>query len=150
MVKWEITTLLNAGSWTISGGKPVIKEFQPLGKRNPRGRKDPLDTHFKSLLKFQRVVIIQLAELDRDDQGFQRTHESPGSNDEFELSVKSRKYSDTNDIFVNARNILVNQPTSGTYAWFEVGDLEPNTQRGRYIYTSRIIAHYTGKVRDSG
>jgi len=148
MVKWDITTLLEGGNWTISGGKPVIKEYQPLGARRPKRGK--LDSHFQSLLHFQRMIIVQLADLTRDGQGFQRTHESSDSMDVFELNIKSRKYEDTQEIFNNARGILKDQPTSGKYSHFEVGELEPNSQRGRFIYSVDIQAFYTGKVVDTG
>jgi len=148
MVKWVITTLLNGGNWTISGGKPVIKEYQPLGARRPKAGQ--LDPHFKSLIKFQRIIIIQLADLTREGQGFQRKNESPDTMDVFELSIKTKKYSDTEDILKNLREILISQPTSGQYSVFNFGDLEPNPQRGRFIHTVEVQALYAGKVRDAG
>lgn len=143
MAIFPITPLITGGDWG-NVTEPKTKEFKPYGDPDKRGN----DPNFDYYLRFKRILIIQEDEKIRDDQGFARTHESPESQEIYGITLKSGSYSDSNDIFDQLRDILVEQPTSGTYSKFEFGRLIPVPQRGKYIYEFQILALRIGKTRN--
>jgi hypothetical protein len=143
MVLFPITTLITGGNWG-NVNQPITKEFKPYSDPEDRGN----DWNFDYYLEFKRILIIQEDEKVREDQGFARKHENPQSQEIYGITLKSGSYSDSNNIFDQLRDILVEQPTSGTYSHFEFGRLIPAPQRGKYIYEFQILAFRIGKVRN--
>jgi hypothetical protein len=146
------------GNWTITLGKPVIKELVPISKRstNNRGEKGRFkrngaeELRFQAYQRFQRVIIIQLTDQVRDDQSISKTNESVNSADIYTLTIKSTNYQESQDIFDNMRAIVLDKNANAIYSHYLIGDMELAPTRGRWAYDVEVQARKAGRVRDTG
>jgi hypothetical protein len=133
------------GNWTITLGKPIIKELAPISNRS----KDD-ELRFQAYLRFQRVIIIQLTGQVRDDQSISRSHEAPESADIYTITIKSTNYQESQDIFDNMRDIIITTNPNATYSHYLVGELVLAPTRGRWAYDVQVDGRKVGLPRDTG
>jgi hypothetical protein len=105
---------------------------------------------FQSYLRWGRVIIIQLTDQPRVDQSFARTHESGRSFDVYTLTIKSTNYQESQDIFDNMRDILIQTSPNATVSHYIIGSLTPAPSRGRWAYETEVEARKTGVIVDAG
>jgi hypothetical protein len=157
MERFPITPVLENGNWTITNGKPIIKELAPISSRSASdrkktrfGRNGTEELRFQRYLSWGRVLVIQLTDQVRDDQSIARTHESGASDDIYTITIKSTNYQESQDIFDNMRAILISTAPNSDYVKYSVGDMVLAPTRGRWAYDVEIRARKVGLVRDTG
>jgi hypothetical protein len=157
MSRFPITPVLVNGNWTITLGKPVIKELAPIskrsanrGKQNRFSRQGAEELRFQAYQRFQRIIIIQLTGQVRDDQSISKTHESVNSTDIYTITIKSTNYQESQDIFDNMRAILLDANANAITSHYIIGEMELAPTRGRFAYDVEVQARKAGRVRDTG
>jgi len=142
---FQLTTELDAGTFSRAT-KPLIKEFIPTS----RAGDDPTAEDRQKLarlLRLKRVVIVQLGSRTAGETGATRQVESENAQDEYSIYIKTGSFSDTNNVYGDVRDNLVEKTDSTVYQRYELDPTSYLPQPGRFDATLKITAHRGGMQR---